>query len=903
MAPTNSESKLRELRSADTIIGVLITSKVILSPCALPYVSRYTVSDGQQAPSIPGEFCWQLPSVSDEPLTSIPPNHLSPVLQGDEDITFQDNDDSFNFDRPRTPQKNTRSTQIDDRPTSENASPNFPGQYSFQLILENSNVEEQETIEKDIYGRAANPFNELSSVSHSSERDEHSSFRQSTDGFAAVQDVEVGDTGFQMPESYPEGSISTDLHPPEAQSDLEFTTQKLLDQLLSGFHGCHSEQHAVSLEAHLKDKRSRHNGLANLFPENVPSTLSAPNLLPRQPSSEQPTLEPEQWQELFCGSSPHSPTSRPKQACLHVEEFEPLPPEMATDFDSLLGFATSLAVAPQGLHYYSAPQFCQNIQNDVHLRINRAISEDEAEDRPRLIPSKLKDVPHFLLARFAGANYITLHIFFPHLKSHSEFHNLTGIQFSRWFDQIFYPALDQIYHAHYIQHLPASYQHGLASCRAPQIEDRLKETASYRSQLKLSYFLPPWSLHQLWLRILQTVEQPGLHDFRNPKLYFSAKGTKLQFKPQTPSKTVLEVMENFKSQLHNVISLNYVLPEQLYVDMASETCPPSPSMFANPQAATPVRAQTYLWRRCCLKAYLEWLYNGKVPKSNQNIYHNVMLRDACDMTSLTPRRSRLRRGGLLYSQFYSLTKEVIDAAKTFPFQNPGLGELSLDSRLRSSAENIVGSSRRSGVIIKEAYIASKRRCHFSLLESSQKSFEIREEHRISWPLFLSLMQQLRSMDDDQIRFRALEPPSYVWPLRTNTLFHFIRRNVDKFATGFELVRARSQPGSTTWEQTKMMEMFLRCLKFSSSSHNYSREGAIWWSRRERPLGATGQTQVWCGLGFSRTLERYGYCWIEPRIDWSRLVFFPDVTDHVLFGARTLQKQYLQPVAMFATSLM
>ena len=453
--------------------------------------------------------------------------------------------------------------------------------------------------------------------------------------------------------------------------------------------------------------------------------------------------------------------------------------------------------------------------------------------------------------------------------------------------------MHQTYRAHYIQHLPASYQHGLASCRAPPVEDRLKETASYRSQLKLSYFLPPESLHQLWLRILQTLEQPGLHDFRDPKLYFSAKGTKLQFKPQTPSQTVLAVMENFKSQLHNVLSFPYVLPEQLYVDMASEICPPNPSRFANPEAATSEKAQTYLWQRCCLKAYLEWLYDGKVPKSNQNIYHNVMLRDACDMTSLTPRRSRLRRGGLLYSQFYSLTKEAIDAAKTFPFHNPGLAALSLDSRLRGSADNIVGSSRRSGVIIGQAYLASKRRCHYSLLGSSKKSFGIREEHRISWPLFLSLMRQLRSMDDNKIGFCAREPPSYVWPLRTDTLFHFIWRNVDKFTTGFELIRARSQPGTTTWEQTKMMEMFLRCLKFSSSSHDYSREGAIWWSRRERPLGTTGKTQVWCGLGFSRTLERYGYCWFEPRIDWSRLVFFPDVTDHVLFGTSTLQTQYLR----------
>jgi hypothetical protein len=49
-----------------------------------------------------------------------------------------------------------------------------------------------------------------------------------------------------------------------------------------------------------------------------------------------------------------------------------------------------------------------------------------------------------------------------------------------------------------------------------------------------------------------------------------------------------------------------------------------------------------------------------------------MLRDAGGMTTLTPLRSRLRRGGILYGQMYNLTKEIIDAARTFPFQNPDL---------------------------------------------------------------------------------------------------------------------------------------------------------------------------------------------------------------------------------------
>ena len=48
-----------------------------------------------------------------------------------------------------------------------------------------------------------------------------------------------------------------------------------------------------------------------------------------------------------------------------------------------------------------------------------------------------------------------------------------------------------------------------------------------------------------------------------------------------------------------------------------------------------------------------------------------------------------------------------------------------------------------------------------------------------------------------------------------------------------------------------------------------------------------------GLGFSQTLEQYGYCWIEPRINWALLRFLPDISDSVLFGNGTLHQRYLK----------
>ncbi|KAH7111567.1 hypothetical protein EDB81DRAFT_671314, partial [Dactylonectria macrodidyma] len=144
-------------------------------------------------------------------------------------------------------------------------------------------------------------------------------------------------------------------------------------------------------------------------------------------------------------------------------------------------------------------------------------------------------------------------------------------------------------------------------------------------------------------------------------------------------------MENFSCKLHRVLDFSYICSDRLYIDVGKETCPLHNSV-------SPAEAQIYLWRRCCIRHHLDHLYDGSTPKSGQNFYHESMLRDAGGMTTLTPPKSRLRRGGILYGQMYNLTKEIIDAARTFPFQNPDLRHLALDPQLRHGMRNICGNS-------------------------------------------------------------------------------------------------------------------------------------------------------------------------------------------------------------------
>lgn len=697
------------------------------------------------------------------------------------------------------------------------------------------------------------------------------------------------DGEWNIPQFLPEDNQeSADESTTSALSDLDQVTAKLLDQLQGGFHGCSAEEHSEVDDTEPPQHENRYCTLSNLFPEGLPSTLSSTRMISRDDAKQFLSDHPALLQDTFCGFSP-GPSVQPRYLSLSQGSRPSADYEDTYDIDSLLCFAESLAAASRGIYFYCAPQYTQNIRTDVHLVMPKSAGHDE----PRLMAAQLKDVPHFQFGRLSGANEIVIHIFFPYLQCEDKFLALTTLQFTRWFDQVFYPVLNRIMSTDYIQHIPASYQHAVAQCRAPQIENRLSETASYQAQLKLSYFLPPDALGKIWDEISKEVLKPGLQDFRDPQLYFSARGIKLQFKNRRRPSDLLSCMENFDTYLRQIIDLSYIDKTRSYVDLARERCPTQSLTRARNGSQEDSVPQVYLFRRCCLQSYLYWLYDGQIPKTGHNIYYNTMLRDACDMTTLTPLKSSLRQGGLLYSQFYSLTKEILDAAKTYPFQNTALEDLAVDPQIIKATQKIVQGNARGLRVTRQAYQTSKHRCNIALRDSRDKNFGVREEHRISWTLFQSIIRRLSftraTLSDSTLN----QPANHIWAISTSSFLDHTWRNINKFSTAFEICHALTDPTYITKEQTKVMAMFLRCLRFSIGSYDYSRHGALWWSRRDLRGGPSSSDRTVYGLGFQATLQKYGYCWIEPKIDWNELVFQSDVRENILFGVPTMQREVLK----------
>ncbi|KAM5528982.1 hypothetical protein FOXYSP1_16826 [Fusarium oxysporum f. sp. phaseoli] len=116
--------------------------------------------------------------------------------------------------------------------------------------------------------------------------------------------------------------------------DVEYATEKFIQQFLVGIYGCRSSKHREDLATHIEAEGAHdHHRLDQLFSSNVPHTLDKPFALSSQVHHETMRLNPTQWQELFSGHTPQRFEDKPKQACLHTEHSQQTPPAVSFDID------------------------------------------------------------------------------------------------------------------------------------------------------------------------------------------------------------------------------------------------------------------------------------------------------------------------------------------------------------------------------------------------------------------------------------------------------------------------------------------------------------------------------------------------------------------------------------------
>ena len=96
----------------------------------------------------------------------------------------------------------------------------------------------------------------------------------------------------------------------------------------------------------------------------------------------------------------------------------------------------------------------------------------------------------------------------------------------------------------------------------------------------------------------------------------------------------------------------------------------------------------------------------------------------------------------------------------------------------------------------------------------------------------------------------------------------------------------------TWEHTRIMLMFLRCLQFSYTGGLIQKVSGCW-------------QDVWCqpdanqpdgirqieGLGFRNTMNQYGYAWFPDKVDWKTMTFRLQHRPYMQFDSPSMLAHY------------
>ena len=531
--------------------------------------------------------------------------------------------------------------------------------------------------------------------------------------------------------------------------------------------------------------------------------------------------------QIYCGSAEEDPTSTPVHICLEAGDRPTMAAGVTFDVDSITGFPASLGIGKQGIRWHPTQMPVSDLQLGLHLNTRRVHYLD-SHGHAHSVRKPIHQLPHYTFGRLVGFEDISLYLLFPHLyREEQKSSRLLDHDFRIWMDRILLPAIYQHYCSSQVQHYPSCFDHSRYNATARGVEARSQRSDATAREQQLIEFLLPESLHLIWETILEAVQRPGLQQFRDVTILFQAKN----LKTLTKDVTWEAMMTRFQKYWTSAIDEAYVTPN-FYFDVGKEVCPQQKSQVIFSQHESAIEdeggkiveeggpAETLIWRRCCLDTYGDWIqgkYTKEVDIHQRMFYPFSMLHDSGSLTIETGQASKHQANGLLYSQFYCSIKEVFAAGNQYPFTNTAIETLALDPKLRRTWQHVGGGLSHDPVALIRAYLYTKLRCHYAIQGSMKKSFGTREEHRVSRALFNGIDSQFRrrQLHTEYFHPAPVENTPY-YTYTTATILSWLRWNINKFCVGFEMMYSFNDHHFVTWEHTRIMLMFLRCLQFSYS---------------------------------------------------------------------------------------
>jgi hypothetical protein len=517
-----------------------------------------------------------------------------------------------------------------------------------------------------------------------------------------------------------------------------YAAKLILQQIQKGLIGCTDAQHQFQDTSHHVHSQGNHFPLditytgvgafsnnIGLYTDNFRANqgVSRRSLAPSTPS----------FTELFTGID--STSSQHRNVCLHLEQPSPTFPHVSSDVDSLIAFPTSLAALRTEFYYCPTLQYKRKFTTDVHIDRTIFYPSLSRLDKPTTL--QLREIPHLYLGPVSGIYDCSVYVFFPRLYSKDHvFESLTDQQMLRFTDYIILESIHEHLPDATTQHIPPGFQVSQlnASAQANEIRTGVQESTSKTNH---AYLIQSSYLQVIWDTIQSRISQANFQEYSDAFLCVMSKGHKLQFQGQDSFPLVIKT---FYNKLRTMFDYTFLRHDDLYIDIATEICPNYSSYTVGEKS----EAQVYLFKRCCLEKSLEAFYNEEPLEATgtTQFYHVKFLYQACNMTHVPPKRSRVFQGGLRYIQCYAVEKEISDAGTIYPFANPNLAELCLDPGIWASAASAARwKGKKSRERLVESYCQSKRRVRYTYHDSCAKSFGVRAEYRVTSTLLLAILDE------------------------------------------------------------------------------------------------------------------------------------------------------------------
>ncbi|KAE8383945.1 hypothetical protein BDV23DRAFT_177430 [Aspergillus alliaceus] len=314
---------------------------------------------------------------------------------------------------------------------------------------------------------------------------------------------------------------------PESPSPLG---RSLTDQLYH-HHGCCEHCHSQQQAEH-DTQHADHTGLKDYL-QQIQTEGGFPDVL-----------------QIYCSIYVISPDPDPDPVhiCLTTDHHADTVTEVTFNIDSIVGFASSLAVAKQGVRWNPTQMAVSDLQSSLHLD-PLPVQYWDQHGQSHQVHRPVYEIPHYTFGRF---------------------------------------------------HYPSSFNHSQLNSTARGIESRSQQVDPVAQQQLLFYFLPPEALPLVWASILESIQQPGRQQFQDLMILIQGKNLK------TLTKAIIwDGMVQLFQQHWNHASVSAYLSDQFYLDIGKETCPAGIDPARESLYPGNPGSQTVVWQRYCLESYAE----------------------------------------------------------------------------------------------------------------------------------------------------------------------------------------------------------------------------------------------------------------------------------------------------------